>query len=196
MKYEISSGNGPAECELAVRKLVDYLKKEYGVKLLKKSLGYYPGTFRSATISSDKDSNEFIGTVQWICQSTLRSGHKRKNWFIDFRQVTDDEFIDFDPGKVAYTTMHSGGPGGQNVNKVETGVMAIYTPTGDAVTCTEECSQYANKKKALERLETIIADRNYNISNKNANELRISHTNLTRGNASAAFEGDKFKRIK
>ena len=47
------------------------------------------------------------------------------------------------------------GKGGQNVNKVETDVRAIYLPTGQLVLCTEEQSQHANKQKALSRLKTL-----------------------------------------
>jgi len=37
---------------------------------------------------------------------------------------------EFDPGQVVFETLHSGGKDGQNVNKVETEVRAIYLPAG------------------------------------------------------------------
>lgn len=195
MIYEISSGNSPAECELAVAKFAEYLVKNYGAEIVKSSAGYNKRTFRSVTVRSDNDLTEFIGSVLWVCKSPYRTGHKRKNWYIDFKASNQAENAEFDTEKVVFSTFHSGGNGGQNVNKVETGVRAMYPPTGDVTVCTEERSQYANKKKALIRLEKIVESRNTAVKNENSNLMRISHVNLERGNAVAKFAGEKFKRI-
>lgn len=44
------------------------------------------------------------------------------------------------------------GPGGQNRNRVETGVRLIHRPSGLSVTATERRSQYANRERAFERM--------------------------------------------
>jgi len=195
MKYEISSGNSPAECELAVTKFAEYLIKNHNSVIVNSSAGYNKGTYRSVTISSKEDLSEFVGSVLWICKSPYRPGHKRKNWFIDFKIIDAVKRISFDSEKVVFSTFHSGGNGGQNVNKVETGVRAIYPPTGDVTVCTDERSQYANKKRALIRLEVLVNNRYVEEQIESANYMRISHVNLERGNAVAKFEGEKFKRI-
>lgn len=102
---------------------------------------------------------------------------------------------EFDAEKVVFSTFRSGGNGGQNVNKVETGVCAIYTPTGDMTVCTDERSQYANKKKALARLAEAVKGANTAALCENADKMRKLHVNLERGNASARFDGMDFKRI-
>ena len=58
-------------------------------------------------------------------------------------------------------TFRSGGPGGQHVNKVETGVRLRHLPSGVVVNCREERSQHRNKVNCLRKLREEVARRNY-----------------------------------
>jgi ribosome-associated protein len=58
-------------------------------------------------------------------------------------------------------TFRSGGPGGQHVNKVETGVRLTHVLSGMVVTCREERSQHRNKMRCLEKLRERVQKLNH-----------------------------------
>ena len=68
---------------------------------------------------------------------------------VDFEILDKDLRID---------TYHSGGAGGQNVNKVETAIRITYLPLNIVVTCQDERSQLKNKEKAFNILKAKLYD--------------------------------------
>lgn len=71
-----------------------------------------------------------------------------------------------DEKDVKIDLFHSGGAGGQNINKVETAVRATHVPTGTVVVCQDERSQLKNKRRALENLAKRITEQNAEMEKK------------------------------
>ncbi|WP_027631039.1 peptide chain release factor H [Ruminiclostridium cellobioparum] len=203
MWIQISSGKGPDECELAVSLFLEAFRKECNKKDIKANVlaavpGHVTGNLQSVLLSleapDDNSLNEISsGTILWVCTSPYRPNHRRKNWFINIEVFEHPDRLSFSEKDVRFESMRSSGPGGQNVNKVETAVRAFHLPTGLTSTASEERSQYMNKKLALSRLSNLIKAKNDECFSNHKRVMWMQHNTLERGNPLRVYEGKEFR---
>lgn len=199
MVIQITSGKGPAECCRVVAcvkslMLKDAKQQNIQIEELENKKGEIDGTFLSVTMMAVGDNldafvNEWEGTIQWIAQSPYRKYHKRKNWFVGVMAFDVKELMQWNPKDVKLETCRSSGPGGQNVNKVETAVRGIHLPSGLQVMAMDTRSQLENKKLCLTRLEAkVLLWQTEQLMAQKQNQWQ-EHSMLARGNAVKTIKG-------
>jgi peptide chain release factor len=195
---QITAGQGPAECAWAVEKVLEQIQHEAGAASLKfKTLviepGPEPGTAKSALVSIsggaalESFAKAWRGTIQWTARSPFRPDHKRKNWFVGVDVLEPVRAGQLDLKNVRWETMRASGPGGQHVNRTESGVRVTHLSTGLQATASEERSQHQNRKLAMARLFRKLNE----LSLKRQEDARVrrwhAHQHLKRGDPVRVF---------
>jgi len=179
----IYSGAGGADAQdwasILLRMYQKYAQKNgLGFKVLHQSLGEQQGIKNTVVELTGQDIYDILkgesGVHRLVRISPFSAKSLRHTSFalVEIMPEISSEELKLNNSDLKIDTYRSSGPGGQNVNKLETAVRVTHIPTGTSVAVQSERSQAQNKEKAFQLLYSKLAKKMEEMKIKELSDLK------------------------